>query len=185
MTEIWKGIKGCEDLYQVSNTGKVKSLKYNHTSQEKILKPQKQTNGYFTVNLFGRATSIHRLVAQAFVPNAENKPVINHKDGNKENNSADNLEWCTPRENTIHAVKNGLIRYDTPSRHQMYMVNIQKAIGHNKKKILQFDLNGSLIGEYDSIIYASYVTHCNATHISLCAKGKHKTSGGFVWRYAD
>jgi hypothetical protein len=103
--------------YEVSKLGEVKSLsrKVNckngfRITKEKILKPnfQKKT-GYYSVTLH-KVMSIHRLVATAFIPNPENKPFVNHKDGNKLNNNVDNLEWVTASENGIHAFKSGLLK---------------------------------------------------------------------------
>lgn len=108
--EVWKDVKDYEGLYQVSNLGNVKSLeRYAHTSntrynkhrllRERILKPGKNKDGYSVVVLRkdckGKSYYIHRLVAEAFLPNPHNLPEINHKDENKENNHVDNLEWCT------------------------------------------------------------------------------------------
>lgn len=100
MQEIWKDIVGYEGLYQVSNMGRVRSLKRNI-----ILKPTSDMNGkgYYFVNLKrGNPKKIHRLVAKAFIPNPDNKPEVNHIDGNTKNNKIDNLEWCTHQENCVH-----------------------------------------------------------------------------------
>lgn len=103
MNEEWRDIDGYEDLYQVSNMGRVLSLKFNHTENNpKILKPI-ELLGYLVVNLYkdGKMKSfkIHRLVAKAFIPNPDNLPEVNHKDENKFNNVVDNLEWCTTKYN--------------------------------------------------------------------------------------
>lgn len=99
MEEIWKDIEGYEGLYQVSNLGKVKSLNYNKTAKSELLKLRKNTNGYTRVVLYknrkAKDYQVHRLVAEAFIPNPNNYPIINHKDENKTNNRVDNLEWCT------------------------------------------------------------------------------------------
>ena len=100
--EEWRDIKGYEGLYQVSNLGRVKSLGNNKTRKEKILKPE-TINGYLRVCLFkerkGKHILVHRLVADAFIPNMDNKPYIDHIDGNPNNNIINNLRWCTHNEN--------------------------------------------------------------------------------------
>jgi hypothetical protein len=113
--ELWKDIEGHEGLYQVSNLGRIKSLPKwdgNHLTKEKILKISIFDSGYLKINLikfgFKKWFSIHRLVAQAFIPNPENKPEVNHKDGIKSHCYEDNLEWNTKKENNQHAVKLGL-----------------------------------------------------------------------------
>lgn len=118
MQEIWKDIKGYEGLYQVSNLGRVKSLTrkvktFNgvRTSKGQLLKPLKTNRGYYRVDLRQNQTNkyvaIHRLVAEAFVPNPNNYHIVNHKDSNQTNNNADNLEWCTQSYNVKYAYKCG------------------------------------------------------------------------------
>lgn len=120
MKEIWKDVKGYEGIYRVSNLGKVKSLKRKvniqsgsqRTVNEKILKNQLYSNGYNFVKLskdhVSQPYSIHRLVGIAFIPNPQNKPCINHKNGIKTDNRVENLEWVTYSENHKHAFRNGL-----------------------------------------------------------------------------
>lgn len=102
---VWKDVVGWEGVYQVSNYGEIKSLHYN---KERIMKQSTDTNGYLQVKLNkngnGKAYLVHRLVAQAFIPNYHNKPFINHLDSNPKNNKITNLEWCTQSENVRHAI---------------------------------------------------------------------------------
>ena len=115
--EEWKDIEGYEGLYQVSNLGRVKSLvretpftnrwgqRVTRTRKEMIMRPKEQTNGYLTICLRNCGTkwiSVHRLVAQAFVENPDNKPQIDHIDGNKHNNCVENLHWVTAAENSAN-----------------------------------------------------------------------------------
>ena len=102
MFEVWQPVRGYEGIYKVSDQGRVKGLKG-------LIKPKPTNSGYLRTELWQRGTrwrpSIHRLVADHFIPNPRQCPQVNHKDGNKANNAVSNLEWCTASENMIHAVR--------------------------------------------------------------------------------
>ena len=111
--EQWKPIEGTDNDYEVSNLGRVRSMKQYYGVIGRIMPQTIQRSGYHYVMLHVNnkptCRRVHRLVAKAFIPNPDNLPEINHIDGNKQNNAASNLEWATRRENTIHAYANGLI----------------------------------------------------------------------------
>lgn len=113
MGEFWRGVDGYEAEYEISTSGRVRSLKWG---KSRILKNRATHSGYFSVNLrkdsISKDTKVHRLVAQAFLENLENKPTVNHKDGDKRNNHVDNLEWATYKENTQHALRTGLLHHE-------------------------------------------------------------------------
>lgn len=120
--EVWKDVKGYEGLYQVSSEGNLKSLdrisNFNGDlgiRKGKKLKLSETNDGYYRNQLYknGKRENfyIHRLVAKAFIPKVDGKFHINHIDGNPKNNRVENLEWCTPKENTAHAYQNGLMPY--------------------------------------------------------------------------
>lgn len=183
MKEIWKPIDGFEGLYEVSNMGNIKRLqktitdKYrNRNVKEKIMTPRKSKD-YLTICLHrdddSKECRIHRLVAQAFIPNPENKPQVNHKDGNKQNNCVDNLEWNTQSENMKHAYKLGLKKSSTKGKFG--------TLNATSKKVGQYDLNGKFIKEWDCIQEVKRKLGLNSGNISSCCHGKRNHVGGYKW----
>lgn len=191
MQEIWKDIKGFEGRYQVSNYGRVKSLArivkrgqngYRNV-KETILSPRTDTKrGYQTISIRIHPKrynlSLHRLVAETFIPNPNNYPVINHIDGNPSNNNVNNLEWCTQSYNVKYSYTNGNAK-PTPGCFK------KGNIPHNIIRVSQYSLNNTYIATFDSILEASKKTNTNSICIGYCCKGKQKTSGGYIWKYAD
>lgn len=168
MNEIYKDIVGYEGKYQVSNFGNIKSLNYNHTGIEKVLKPQNK-KGYLSVCLGSNQAQkqVHRLVAEAFLDNPNNLPYVNHKDENKYNNCVDNLEWCDAEYNS---------NYGTSS------VRIAK---NESKPINQYDLQGNFIKAWNSGTEIARVLKISGGNICNCCRGKQKTAYGYKWRYAE
>lgn len=173
--EEWKHVKDYEGLYEISSFGRIRSLPRN-TTKGKILIPHLQS-GYLKVMLSKNNNkkwySIHRLVATAFIDNKENKEQVNHIDGNKINNSVNNLEWVTCRENIIHSIKNELKITKTGGEHKL------------SKKINQYDLYGNLIKQWDCINDIYRELRISKGNISSCCNGKRKTVNGYIWRYVD
>lgn len=173
MEEIWRDIKGFEGLYQVSNMGRVKSFRKSKKlcePEEYILKNYSANNGYLQVYLYGhkkrKAPLVHRLVAEAFVPNPNNYPHVNHKDENRSNNVADNLEWCTAAYNN---------EYGT--------AKIRAAITHGAM-VEQYLPNGVFLAKYACVSVASKITGVPDGSIQKCASGKVVSGGGYIWKYA-
>jgi len=182
MRIIWKDILGYEGIYQVSNTGMVKSLNYSNTKKPRILKQSLTYDGYPKILLSkdGKRTNydVHVLVARAFVPNPLNKPQVNHIDGNKLNNHSSNLEWCTPIENTRHAIANGLRSTSARS----YKRNGEH---YASKPILQYSLDGDFIKLWDCYSEAARFYNCDPCSLVNCTKGRIQTVRGFIWRPYD
>lgn len=159
--EIWKSIEN-NPQYEISNKGNVRN------KNKKILKPRDNGKGYIYVDLYKKSTSkryyVHRLVAQAFLPNFKNKDCVNHKDCNKQNNMVSNLEWCTKSENSRHAYKNNLLAIKKYTQ---------------TKKVLCVELNKI----FNSSLEAAFILKIKPCGIYKCASGVNKTSNGYHWKY--
>lgn len=187
MIELWQDIKGFNGKYQISNTGKVKSVNYHRGQTARILKPRsakvRGMKSYLYVMLSKdnhvKCCKIHRLVAEYFVPNPLKKPYVNHIDGNKHNNNANNLEWVTPLENNLHA-------YRVLNKHPMKGFKFDK--NKNSKSVAQFFVENGYkyhIATYCNAKTAATINNLCAKSISSCCLGKYKSAGGYVWRYAN
>lgn len=168
MIEVWKDIDGYPN-YQVSNMGNVKSLNYNKTGVERILKITKDKNGYLSVHLCKEGKVkyylIHRLVASTFLDNPNNLPQVNHIDEDKTNNSVENLEFCTAEYNSNFGTRN-------------------ERIGKtNSIPILQFSKTDELIKKWDSIADIKRELGFIQGNISTCCRGRKKTAYGYKWKY--
>lgn len=172
--EIWKPVKGYEELYEVSNIGRVRSKDryvdlgahhkgYLALKKGKILNEKDNGNGYksvhFTINRVTEDKYVHRLVADAFIPNPYGLPQVNHKDENKWNNNIENLEWCTPKYNSNY--------------------------GQNRKKkwvpVLQCSIDGEFIRKFENLTYASRHVNGSPSRIAKVIDTVH-TAYGFTWK---
>jgi len=179
MKEIWKDIKGYENYYQISNKGRVRSLDTTYEKivkgkrvkcfyKGRILKPAKMKKGYLSLRLGSYLNHkekflIHRLVAQAFIPNPKCKKTVNHINAIKTDNRVENLEWATHRENNVHAIENGLRQ-------------------NSGKAVAQYS-NNKRVATYKSIKQAQIETGILDTAIGNVLKGRAKTAGGYIWKY--
>ena len=160
--EVWRDVKGYEGLYQVSNMGRVKSLKWN---KERFLKPGMDKDGYLLVTLCAggkpKTLKVHRLVCEAFHENPDNKPQVNHINEDKADNRVCNLEWCTCKQNINHGSRNE---------------RVSKPVG-------QYSLDGKLIKLWPSTIEVQRQAGFSQGNISQAANGKYKQAYGCIWKY--
>lgn len=180
MKEIWKDVKDFEGHYQVSNFGRLRSLDRKIIFKNgrvclykgKIRKLNKSDNGYIVVGLFNkcnyRMVTLHRLIAETFIPNPDNLPEVNHKDENRLNNNVDNLEWCTHK-------------YNNEYSHTM-----EKAYISKRKSVLQIDkYTNEIIAKFNSLTDAMNKTGIHKSYISHCCRGDNKTAGGYIWKFVE
>lgn len=170
--EEWRPIPNFEGLYEVSNLGNVDSLNnYNRKQKRKRLKPRLDIHGYYWVRLSNKQKikkfKIHRLVAMCFIPNQNNLPCINHKDENRQNNRADNLEWCTYQYNNTYGSR---------------IEKMKEKIG---VPIIQLTLDDKFVAIYNSISEAATIFKINSSALTTVCRGNTDTACGYKWRYED
>jgi len=186
--EIWKDIPGYEGIYQASDLGRIRSIVGNMNRRKRVLSPGKTIWGYYQVSLtdknhIRRHESVHKLVCLTFHPIPEgwrhlfgtHYLQVNHKDQDKTNNRADNLEWCTPKYNT---------RYGDCIKKRQDTRNRTGARG-SMVKVRQLARSGELIREWESMAEASSELGIFKSQICCCCKGTQKTAGGYKWEYVD
>lgn len=172
--EIWRPIKGYEGLYEISNYGRVKSLKCH---KERLRTPTKRNKDYLGVSLCKNGKQetklVHRLVAEAFIPNPDNLPCVNHKDENPTNNVIDNIEWCSYKYNDLYGTRN----------ERILQTKKMKKCCNAEKPVLQYTLDGEFVAEYKSILDAARLTSTSKQIISYCCNNQIKKRKGFIWKF--
>ena len=174
-------IKGFEN-YTINEKGEVFSFTTKKYRSHSVTK-----RGYHSVDLYSNGKMkrfwIHRLVAEAFIPNPNNLPQVNHKDENPNNNHVSNLEWCSAKYNMNYGngakTRHSKIDYKKP----IYKKLAYEASMKTCKKVLRFDKTGHFIKRYNSVAEAGRDIKTDCGHISQCCKGKRKSAGGYIWKY--
>ena len=165
--EIWKTIDGYSN-YQVSNFGRIRAVKQRYRNKQ-FLKPSVDKDGYLYVTLYNnkkkRSFKIHRLVANYFIPNPDNLPQVNHKDEDKTNNMAFNLEYCTASYNSSYGTRT------------------KRSIKKKIKKVSQLFLDGTPYKEYDSLTQAAYENGFCLSGISNVLHGRRANYAGYRWEF--
>ena len=183
--EIWKPIKEWERIYEISSYGRVRRISYDNPHYKHNVKlpfynkPRVDKDGYLKYTLcnkkINKSYMAHRLVAQAFIPNPNNYPVINHKDCDTQNNNVDNLEWCSITYNNRYIKKMGRTNYCYGGKHP------------KSKIVFQYDRNGNFIREYESTGEVERVLGINSAQIRACCnpKSRVKTVHNFIFKYKN
>lgn len=176
--EEWRDVLGYEGIYKISNLGNIKSIERISTNGKRLKEKFLYThliNGYRVVSLYKcgkqKNCKIHRLVAEAFLPNPNKKPCVDHIDTNKENNTVENLRWVTYQENTDNPISSKL----------------QKNAVSNTGCVMvaQYDKNNNLINIFPSASVAQKITGTHYTNICNCCRGRRPFANGFIWKYYD
>lgn len=188
MEEIWKPIVEYENLYEVSNLGNFRKILPN--GSKKSLKTTKNNRGYYTIGLWRdkkvKQFRISRLVAEAFIPNPDNKPYVDHIDTDKSNNCSANLRWVTPEENSNNVLS--LIHmkesWNDVNRHiRQREMNLGER--HPRARaVCQLDENDNILNTFTTLNAAANAIGCKHANISKCCRGERLKAGGFKWKYA-
>lgn len=188
--ETWKQVVGYEGLYEVSNLGRVRSVDreivaerggkpFRYKMKGRIIEPQERNHGYLSVCLYGkesinkrfRQMSVHRMVAEAFLPNPNGYSEVNHLDENKQNNVLSNLEWCNHKQNCHYGT--AIERRAEKFRN-----------GPKSKAVEQLDMNGNYIRTFPSMAEAKRLCGFEQSNIYYAIHGKYEQAYGYKWRYA-
>ncbi len=176
--EIWLPFPEYEGHYEISNMGRVRSLKYNRIT---LMSPRKGVKGYIyasvTLKNINKKKFVHRAVAIAFIPNPNNHPEVNHLDSNRGNNKVTNLSWCTHQENVRYS-------WDTNGRVGPDKGKFGKD-NKDSKKVIQYDLKMNFIREWDSLADIERELKFSKSNVWSCCKGKYDSAYGFIWKYKE
>lgn len=182
--ELWMPVKGYECKYEVSNYGDVVSLNYRQTGKRHPLSIKTGKDGYLRVTLckkcICKSILVHRLVAEAFIPNPENKPFVDHIDTDRKNNCVSNLKWCNRKENANNPITLKRMGDNLRNLKRIYREQISKK---RKIKVAQYTLDGKLVKVWDSAKDAEISLSIFNSDICNCCKGNRKTAGGYIWKY--
>lgn len=191
---MWKVIPGTDNLYFADESGEIKSadrdrpylshgtIAGSYKRKGKVLKQTINSHGYPCVTIkflngSQKVVQVHRLIARTFIPNPDNKPQINHIDGNKKNNNVKNLEWCTASENLKHAFKHGLNKGGRPMKGKSGKDHFASI------PVVAYNQDGTVFKEYESAcLAANDLGLSSSSHISQCINGERKTTAGFIWK---
>lgn len=188
--EEWRDVVGYEGFYKISNFGRIKSIEktvtrgvHDYRLKEIVLVLNKSSCGYLCVSLckkgISASTRVNRIVANAFIPNTENKPQVNHENSIKIDNRDKNLTWMTARENVKHSFRTGT------RKTYSHWTGITGGQNPNSKSVVRLTKEGMFIEKYESITKAEAATCIDHRNISSVCVGKRKTAGGYMWKHAD
>lgn len=194
--EEWRPIVGFEGLYEVSSLGRIKALSKTVTRKsisyklkEKILKPQPSGNGYLKICLHNNGRKkflfVHRLVAEAFLPNPKNKPCIDHINTIRDDNRVNNLKWCTQKENcnnpiTVHKMSESTKKVDKVKINKLLQ---DRSCQNASKMVYQYDLDGNYIRSFNSVIEAAIELNVpTKSLVAECNRRQHHFLG-YLWYY--